>query len=91
MKVITLIISIYVLLMAVIPCCNFDNCEGDRHDAPQGICSPFFNCHNCSVPVVLEKAVQIEPVTNIIYTHYTEYRAISLPGYTAKCWNPPRA
>lgn len=91
MKIITLIISVYVLLMAVIPCCSFDNCEGDRHDAPQGICSPFFSCHNCSLPVVLEKTIQIEPVTNIIHTPYTEYRVISLPGYTAKCWNPPRA
>ncbi|UPK72598.1 hypothetical protein [Chitinophaga filiformis] len=90
MKIITLIISVYVLLMAVIPCCSFDNCEGDRHDAPQGICSPFFSCHNCSLPVVLEKTIQIEPVTNIIHTPYTEYRVISLPGYTAKCWNPPR-
>lgn len=91
MKLITLIISIYVLLMAVIPCCNFDNCEGDRHDEPQGICSPFFNCHSCSVPVVLERTIHIEPVTAIVYPAYIEYQAGSLPGYTGNCWNPPKA
>lgn len=91
MKIITLILSIYVLLMAVIPCCSFDNCEGEKRGEPQGICSPFFSCHNCSVPVVLERVIQITAISYINQPAYLEFQAAYLPGYTAACWNPPKA
>lgn len=94
MKLLTFILSIYVLLIAVIPCCSFDNCKAEqetsKREEPQGICSPFFSCHNCSVPVVLEKVVLIEPATSTTIPRYREYIASNLPGYTANCWNPPK-
>ncbi|HJT72872.1 MAG TPA: hypothetical protein VJ720_02615 [Chitinophaga sp.] len=95
MKIFTFILSIYVLLMTVIPCCSFDNCAADepvsRHEEPKGICSPFFSCHNCSIPVVLEKTMQVEPATETTSPRYREYIETYLPGYTATCWNPPKA
>nr|WP_143097796.1 hypothetical protein [Chitinophaga sp. CF118] len=83
--------------MAVIPCCAFDKCTADmemssgKHQEPQGACSPFFSCHSCSVPVILEKPVQIMAVVSINEPHYTEFQPSSLQNVSFACWNPPRA
>ncbi|MVT40380.1 hypothetical protein GO495_07285 [Chitinophaga oryziterrae] len=93
----TLILSIYVLLMAVIPCCAFDKCTADQemgaggHKEPQGSCSPFYSCHSCSVPVILEKPLQMAAVESTNEPHYAAYQPATLQSFSFSCWNPPRA
>jgi hypothetical protein len=63
MRLMTAILSFYLMLLTVLPCCAFDNCPEDREQSETacqtnthqggdkdgcGSCSPFFNCHHCA-------------------------------------------
>lgn len=67
LKSFTLILSLFVMVMATLPCCLFDNCPGDKEQKELangeheehtsgdedgcGTCSPFFACSSCSVAI----------------------------------------
>jgi len=53
MKFAGYILALYLILLAAIPCCSFDDCPDDKTeqtanhengDQDCGSCSPFFNC-----------------------------------------------
>ncbi|HWR32421.1 MAG TPA: DUF6660 family protein, partial [Chitinophagaceae bacterium] len=61
MKTYGYILAFYIILLAVAPCCVFDNCPDDKteqaknHDQGDddcGGCSPFFNCEGCATATI---------------------------------------
>lgn len=62
MKFFVTIFAFYLLALATMPCCIFDNCPKDETEISEknanqkngdddgcGVCSPFFNCGSCAV------------------------------------------
>ena len=100
MKLIGYILAIYLVLLAAVPCCIFDDCPDDKpqttathqeEDADCGSCSPFFSCEGCATASIVYHPCAIEiNVTNapVVYTGYIQ---ASLPHVHFEFWQPPRA
>ena len=95
------ILSLYMLLLAVFPCCAFDDCPEDKTpveniashqdgDEDCGTCSPFFNCEGCaSIPVTIEQAY-IPVNAFFIQQVYTGFLSPSIPDVSYDFWQPPK-
>ena len=75
LKHLCLILSFFVMVMATLPCCLFDNCPGDKEkiehtdNNPEehtqgdedgcGTCSPFFSCSSCSIGIDQPKRFEV--------------------------------
>lgn len=99
MKFYGYILSFYLLLLAVIPCCVFDNCPDEKtvSTSPQkagdedcGSCSPFFNCDGCATATIAsEPAPEASaPVKNS--PEYNSYIQQILPRIEYDFWQPPK-
>jgi hypothetical protein len=91
-----------MLLLAVFPCCAFDDCPEDKMQKEQGgnhengdedcgTCSPFFNCEGCA-----SATATVEPIHfNIISLPVKQVYAGFLSSYSYDIqydfWQPPRA
>jgi hypothetical protein len=99
MKVFLCLFSLYILVLAGIPCRADDDCcieeiganapTKKNHDFPQP-CSPFFACGTCHGFVVPNfnitvPAKQPEPSTQPVV-----YKGQPLPDFHASIWQPPR-
>lgn len=99
MKVISYILSLYLVVLSFIPCCNFDDCPVDKtelegshssDDNDCGTCSPFFNCEGCATVSINAEAVSF---TIIILSATIEYSDFILPvtgTVHSEFWQPPR-
>lgn len=90
-----------MLLLAVFPCCTFDDCPEDKiqteqtaghknGDADCGTCSPFFNCEGCaSVTTTVEPiyfAIHALPVLQV----YTGFLSPFVDDVHYDFWQPPK-
>ena len=99
MKILGYILAIYLVLLAAVPCCVFDDCPDDKAvstashqegDGDCGSCSPFFSCEGCaSASIIYHPHIMVIPVKEspVVYTGYIQ---ASLPYVHFKFFQPPR-
>jgi hypothetical protein len=102
-KFISFILSLYLLALAIVPCCLYDNCPEDKAKTEQttnhnsgdddgcGTCSPFFNCEGCLSVSNVSEPIIFTP--NIILAGDNTYTSLvqSFLSYDFhSIWQPPQ-
>ncbi len=101
MKVTGYILALYMAILAITPCCTFDDCpenqtqseQAANHDTDDddcGNCSPFFNCNGCSSVSVNLPATHFHLTPLIATRAYTEFIQPFMPEVHYDFWQPPR-
>lgn len=104
MKTWAFIFSLYITLLAAVPCCAFDNCPDDKAttehaaDAHEqgdedgcGTCSPFFNCSTCNVSFVSNTPFVFDVILAGTTTHQqSHYASAVISSTSGKIWQPPK-
>jgi hypothetical protein len=99
MKIAGYILAYYLILLAAVPCCAFDNCPEDktelaaRHETEEddcGTCSPFFNCEGCSASSIAYEPAPIGIAALKALTVHSVYIQSSLPNIDYDFWQPPK-
>ncbi|POY38416.1 hypothetical protein C3K47_03180 [Solitalea longa] len=99
MKPLIVILAFFVLLLSVVPCCMFDNCNEDevkkecstaKQVEKDGLCSPFSSCSACCGFTVSMQIVSFETKPKLIITHYSFYTDNYLSVYHLSIWQPPK-
>lgn len=99
MKLISCILAFYLILLSVVPCCSFDDCEDDITTLPAnhenepedcGNCSPFFSCEGCATAIIAFLPAQFGITPLITSAIYPEYIQSSLPDIDYDFWQPPK-
>jgi len=102
MKVIAIILSAYLLVLTVIPCCGFDNCQddmsptelssnhetGDEDDC--GSCSPFFNCESCATATLHATSNYFTTFVPEKKHEFGDSSPSLIPDAHYDFWQPPR-
>ena len=69
LKISGYILAFYLVLLAAVPCCAFDDCPDDKteqnssheeRDSDCGNCSPFFSCESCATATISYQPLQFE-------------------------------
>ena len=98
-KLIGYILSFYIILLATIPCCAFDNCPDEKKemssnhqsgDEDCGNCSPFFNCEGCSTATISMESPSYSLPALQVLSGYTSYVRRDLPDTDFDVWQPPK-
>jgi hypothetical protein len=102
MKMAGYILSFYLLLLAAIPCCRFDDCPDDKSTTQQannhesgdeddcGSCSPFFRCEGCS-PVTISGEVFYAVSTFFpVKQEYSSFVPGIIEDVHYDFWQPPQ-
>lgn len=104
-KLLTLILGIYMLVLPCMPCMDSDECTGPAtipvvqsagqhdHGDEEEACAPFCSCACCGHIVTSNsqalKMVTVKPVAGKRLPSY--YNSISLPSdFFGNIWQPPR-
>lgn len=97
-KILSFILSFYILFSAVVPCSVFDNCEQEIHASASSDTTPSKSCNACSPFCICsahgfavmnnDPTIGQEPVDRL--TSYCEFYASFLPGYSSRLFQPPR-
>ena len=99
MKIAGYILAFYLILLAAVPCCAFDDCPDDKielaaehesGDEDCGSCSPFFSCEGCATATIAYDPAPLEITAIRISPVYTTYIQIALPTIGYDFWQPPR-
>lgn len=99
MKIAGYILAFYLILLAAVPCCAFDDCPDDKielaaeHESGEddcGSCSPFFSCEGCATATIAYDPAPLEIRSFKIPSVYTSYIQIPLPTSDYDFWQPPR-
>jgi hypothetical protein len=101
MKAFGYIVSIYILLLAVLPCCAFDDCPEDKMQTEQladhengdedcGTCSPFFNCEGCASVTTTEDPLHFNIIVLPAKQVYAGFLSPAIPAVQYDFWQPPR-
>lgn len=99
MKIIGYILAVYLVLLAAVPCCAFDDCPDDKMettadhengDQDCGSCSPFFSCEGCATASIAYHPVSFEITVVEIPVVYAGYIQSTLPHVHFEFWQPPR-
>lgn len=100
MRIAGYILTFYLALLSIIPCCAFDSCPEDKQteqaanhengDEDCGSCSPFFNCEGCaSVSINIDNlAFTLAPCLS--QRIYTEFLQPFIPEVHYEFWQPPK-
>jgi len=102
-KLISTILSLYILALITVPCCSFDNCPEDKTESAQtashdkedenseGACSPFFSCEGCISATNITEPITFSP--HIIIPAETNYAGLTF-SYRSydfhSIWQPPQ-
>jgi hypothetical protein len=103
MNLLKYILTFYLLLLSVVPCCAFDSCPDDKAEAARetgrhksgdedncGNCSPFFNCESCaSVTINSDIIYHTAPVPEEKRV-YTDFIPPLIPDVHYDFWQPPK-
>lgn len=99
------ILSVYIALLAVMPCCVFDNCPDDKtiskelvHNEHEqgdedacGTCSPFFNCSTCSFSFIASSPASFDfTVSTATGELHSCYNSAIPENQSGKIWQPPK-
>jgi hypothetical protein len=104
MRVLSILFSLYILALSVVPCCVF--CGGDddagvaitakgsqdRESDQNGCknCSPFTLCGHCVGFTVTARFAKVERVILDRRVDWREPTPSYYFSYSASCWQPPR-
>lgn len=105
MKYLSLILSISVLLLSVMPCCLEDKClsasttveTGDDINScddctDDSCCSPFLHCNTCSGFPEARSYNFISLKSNLVSVYKSDYiESNNLSDYKSSIWQPPKA
>jgi hypothetical protein len=95
------ILSFYMLLLAVVPCCRFDECPeekiaietGTNHeegDEDCGSCSPFFNCEGCASVSVTPEPILFMLWRPVVQQVFTGFICPVVTEIQYEFWQPPK-
>jgi hypothetical protein len=101
MKFTGYILSLYLILLSVVPCCSFDSCPDDKESTEQmahhekgdedcGTCSPFFNCEGCAPATIQINIASYTIVSPEVKRVYTGFIPSVIPDVHYDFWQPPR-
>jgi hypothetical protein len=99
MKIAGYILAFYLILLAAVPCCAFDDCPDDKvettanhekGDEDCGSCSPFFSCEGCATVSIAYEIVPLEINALKVSPTYTIYIQEQLPTADHDFWQPPK-
>lgn len=105
MKLSGYILAFYLILLAAIPCCAFDDCPDDKMDLSAGTeqpanhetgdedcgsCSPFFSCEGCATATIAFEPIAFEIIPIKISSVHTAYLQTALPSVEYDFWQPPK-
>jgi hypothetical protein len=101
MKTGSFIAAVLVLLLTLIPCCSFDNCEAeiganDIHieesssEECDHSCSPFLNCGNCTGFVVYSSGFNTTEFAVVSKLMPVDYISGNTNEVIPAIWQPPR-
>ena len=104
MKVICLILSVFVMLLSTVPCCDDDNCNDEikteqtsdsnnNHDDTghcSSTCSPFLTCGSCSGFVISFFGVELQPSEILIEKNNKPFKQGWITSFYADFWQPPK-
>ncbi|MCX6317863.1 MAG: hypothetical protein NTW29_11270 [Bacteroidetes bacterium] len=99
MRIIGFIWAIYILLLAAIPCCAFDDCPDDKPlsaasheqgDNDCGNCSPFFNCEGCATATAEVELLSFDIPRIPVSAVHTGYIPQTTQSVHFDFWQPPR-
>ena len=101
MKGLSYILSIYMLFLAIFPCCAFDDCPGDKPQARQatshesndddcGACSPFFNCEGSASATATIDHIYFNIISLPVKQVYTGFLSPYVRDVHYDFWQPPR-
>ena len=99
MKFAGYILAFYLILLAAIPCCTFDDCPDDKTgqtanhesgDEDCGACSPFFNCEGCATASdhTIIASFTLTPLSTP--KSYTEFNQPFVADVHYDFWQPPK-
>ncbi|MBS1688887.1 MAG: hypothetical protein JSS96_09200 [Bacteroidetes bacterium] len=105
MRLLSAILSLYILLLTGIPCCAYDHCEDAnvkvennkaKHSVPQkdkengcNSCSPFFSCHGCCGFIVAAHSGTSHTVFTFPPPAYSSYKEPYVSQFVPFFWQPP--
>jgi len=95
MKSLAIIFSVIVMMLAIVPCCAFDNCgdeqvEQQHSGKPETPCSPFVHC-TCSAGICIAPVITLEYVAvPVIIKNHTHYHQSFTSNYCSSIWQPPK-
>lgn len=98
------ILSFYLLLLSLVPCCAWDECPDEKQagivelpdhqsgdDDDCGTCSPFFNCAGCATVISLPVAMHVTLVKQAgPDSEYADFRSPAPCAIYYDVWQPPR-
>jgi hypothetical protein len=99
MKIAGYILAFYLILLAAVPCCIFDDCPDDKtelvadHESDTddcGNCSPFFSCEGCATATIAYDPIPLEITPISSNAVYTDYIQTALPEVDYDFWQPPK-
>ncbi|RCH54985.1 hypothetical protein DJ568_10960 [Mucilaginibacter hurinus] len=95
-----IILSFYVILLSVKPCCTNDSCNQQTtvKEYPQknavdddcSSCSPFYRCGNCAGFIALMQETQNLLIAESAHFTGTIYKQTYLQQVPLAIWQPPR-
>jgi hypothetical protein len=103
MKLVHYILAAYLILLAAVPCCAFDDCPDDKttiaHTADHergddddcGNCSPFFNCEGCASVTINVQSISFAVPAPQQKRVYARFIPSMIPDAHYDFWQPPRA
>ena len=101
MKGLSYILSFYLLLLSVFPCCMTDGCPDDKIQKEQaanhdngdedcGNCSPFFNCAGCTSVMATVEQVYSNNISLTLKLVYARFLSPCIPNVHYDFWQPPK-
>ena len=99
MRFFAIILSVIVLVLAVVPCCSYDNCgdeleteraQGSDDEGSEMPCSPFVSCTSCSgICITPQIKLSFVPVATL-ENSFISYNQFFISFYSPKIWQPPK-
>jgi hypothetical protein len=91
-----------MLLLAVFPCCAFDDCPEEKMQTEQsaghesgdedcGTCSPFFNCEGCASVSTTFELVYFNIISLPVKQVYTGFLSPTIHDFHYDFWQPPKS
>ncbi len=102
MKWLFILLSVYILVLSVMPCCDGEQTHAEetlrvsakahKHDGPLAemeVCSPFFGCHCCTGFTLSLDAITVSRVA-VIDAPQAVLRPLALSSIPTAIWHPPK-
>jgi len=102
MKLVTIILSIYMTILAIMPCQDSNDViarvmqvtlhksHSPNDERGQEVCPPFCTCNCCSTARTLTAIVTTRVFTKSITREYADYDVAAVQKQPIKIWQPPQ-